>query len=107
MMEWYQEVDLTRVDEIIFDVRLGMRNTAAYFAVDGQTLWTSSTGEHHDVSVDVTEFSSTYEIAVGILVLQDFDGTGAADGFTWWDNLRVNGPVASDTRTWGAVKALY
>ena len=107
-LEWYQDVDLTNIDAIFFDVRLGTHNhTAAYFAVDGQALWSSSsTGEYHEVFIDVTGYNGLHEIAAGVMLLENFDGP-SADGHTWWDNLQVSGPVARDARTWGEVKALF
>jgi hypothetical protein len=49
---------------------------------------------NYGVSVDVSGLTGTHEIAVGVEVLEDYFGSGAADGKTWFDNLREAGPVS-------------
>jgi len=105
-LEWYQDVDLTDVEQILFDVRLYNHNqTRAYFAVDGESLWTGhEDGLHIGESVPVSQYTGVHQIAVGIVVLAQFEGVR---GSTYWDNLRTITIVATEASSWSRVKSLF
>jgi len=88
-IEFYQFVDLTDVDAIVFDVRLrGGIYTNSYFAVDSQKVWVhNQAGWLPNVIVDVGNFSGIHEIALGVEVFEAFGDT--ADGWTHFDNIRA------------------
>jgi len=88
-IEFYQFVDLTDVDAIVFDVRLrGGIYTNSYFAVDSQKVWVhNQAGWLPNVIVDVGNFSGIRKIALGVEVFEAFGDT--ADGWTHFDNIRA------------------
>ena len=110
-LEWYQTVDLSGVDAIFFDAILpsyGRAHTLSYLSVDGQDLWSSNLpGEYLGVLVDVADLEGPHELALGVRVVDDFQGGGLASGTTYWDNLQVSGPVATERSTWSGVRALF
>ena len=88
-VEFYQNVDLTGVTEIKFDVLLrGGEHTASYFAVGSDRLWVDSTpGVYYGQSVDVSSYTGLQEISFGVEVFEEFGPT--LDGVTYFDNLRA------------------
>ncbi len=88
-IEFYQSIDMSGITELLFDVKLlGGAHTNSYVAVDSQKLWIHNwAGTHYDVSLDVSSYSGTHEIEVGIEVFEPFGSS--ADGWTYFDNLRM------------------
>ncbi len=91
-LEFYQTVDLTDITAISFDVKLYTHDyTISYFAVDSDKLWTESTpGEYHGVTVDVSSYSGSHELVLGVEVTTAFGSGGTADGRTWFDTLAID-----------------
>ena len=86
-VEFYQEVDLTGVEQLTFDVKLGGGTyTDSYFAIDGQKLWTDNVaGVDYGVAVDVSGYSGVHELQLGVEVFSAFGNS--ADGWTHFDNI--------------------
>ena len=91
-LEFYQTVDLTKVETISFNVKLATHaHTRAYFSVGGDKLWTGNTpGKEYGLMVDVSTYDGEHEIALGVEAVEQFSGVSPGDGRTWFDDLDVH-----------------
>jgi hypothetical protein len=107
-LEWYQNVDLTFVQYLIFDVKLGHHgHTESYVDVDGEAVWCSDfAAEYLGEVIDLTAYAGHHDVSVGVRVSQTLYGAGA-DGFTWFDNLQAVVVVPAAERSWSGIKALF
>ena len=96
-LQFHQNVDLTNVDAIWFDVcmRLNEYGCKSFVSVDGRELWSHNVvGVHLNQAIDVHDFVGRHVLAVGLRIPVPFGQE--ADGHTYFDNLRVVGPGDMD-----------
>lgn len=88
-LEFYQNVDMTGMTELLFDIHLrGGIYTKSYFAVDSQKLWIcNQPGTFIDTTIDIKNLSGIHEVSFGVEVFQSYDAR--ADGWTYFDNIRL------------------
>ena len=88
-VEFYQDVDMTGMSDLLFDVHLrGGDYTNSYLAIDSQIMWINNqAGTFIDTTIDISNFSGVHEIELGVEVFQDYGWH--ADGWTYFDNLRL------------------
>ncbi|MHC4213537.1 MAG: PEP-CTERM sorting domain-containing protein [Planctomycetota bacterium] len=88
-IEFYQDVDLTGISDITFDVHLvGGTYSHSYLAIDSTKLWTEDqAGTLYGVSIDVSSLSGTHQLQLGIDVTQPFGFN--ADSWTHFDNFTL------------------
>lgn len=93
-LEFRQIINLSTIKRISFDYYLGstFEHCRAYFRVGAQILWTNNVGGSSGTAdVDVGNIYGTTNVSLGVQVVEDYEDVGpAADGRTWFDNVRVS-----------------
>ena len=94
-LEYYQSVDFTNIQTIMFDVSLSTyqpKFTTSYVAIGSQKVWIRDNAIYdqklYDIPIDVSSFTEFHDLTFGIEVYRDYTVL-TSDGQINFDNLRT------------------